>query len=183
VRRLVKLLMFWTLGLLICLPGVAAADYPFSTLTGYFWQQSINGLPFDRIETTITGPNVFSAAVDANGNAATIDHGNNVFIAAGWQGSYVSDTQSIATGPAVVNLQWDWNFAGSIPDPALPMTLKIDYYYDGVLEGYELYTMGSGGSYSGDYRYAPLPPTLLLLGTGLLGLLGLRHKSGRAQKP
>jgi hypothetical protein len=175
-RTLSKSLMFLALGVVICLPGVAAADYTFSSITGYFWEQSISGLAFDRIDTTITGPNLFSAVVDAAGNAATIDHGNNVFITAGWKGFYVSDTESRASGPAVVNLQWDWNFAGNIPNPALPMTLRIDYYSNNVLEGYELYTMGSGGSYSGDYHHTPLPPTMLLLGSGLLGLLGLRRK-------
>lgn len=176
MKTLVKLLMLLTLGAVICLPGMASADYTFSSITGYFWEQSISGLAFDRIDTTITGPNLFSKVEDAAHNAATIDHGNNVFINAGWKGLYVSDTQSTAFGPAVVKLQWDWNFTGNVPDKALPMTLRIDYYSNNVLEGYELYTMGSGGSYSGDYHPAPLPPTVLLLGTALLGLIGLRRK-------
>jgi hypothetical protein len=180
-RTLMKSLMFLALGAIISLPGVASADYTFSSITGYFWEQSISGLPFDRIDTTITGPNLFSPALDAAGNAATIDHGNNVFIAAGWKGSYLSPTESTASGPAVLNLQWDWNFAGNVPNPALPITLRINYYSNNVLEGYELYTMGSGGSYSGDY-HAPLPPTVVLLGSGLLGLLGLRRKSKSANK-
>jgi hypothetical protein len=181
-RTLMKSLMFLALSAVISLPGVASADYTFSLITGYFWQQSISGLPFDRIDTTITGPNLFSAAVDAAGNAATIDHGNNVFTAAGWKGSYVSGTESTASGPAVVNLQWDWNFSGNVPNPALPITLKIDYYYNNVFEGFELYTMGSGGGYSGDYHHAPLPPSVLLLGSGLLGLIGLRRKLKSANK-
>ncbi|OGR24691.1 MAG: hypothetical protein A2139_13020 [Desulfobacca sp. RBG_16_60_12] len=175
-RTFSKSLMFLVLGAVISLPGVASADYTFFSITGYFWEQSISGLPFDRIDTTITGPNLFSAVEDTAGNAATIDHGNNVFTAAGWHGSYLSGTKSTASGPAVVNLQWDWNFAGNIPNQALPMTLRIDYYFNNVLEGYELYTMGSSGGYSGDYQPIPLPPTVLLLGTGLLGLVGLRRK-------
>ena len=181
-RTLIKSLMVLALGAVICLPGVASADYTFFSITGYFWEQSISGLAFDRIETTITGPNLFSATEDVAHNAATIDHGNNVFIAAGWKGSYVSGTESTASGPAVVNLQWDWNFAGTVPTAALPMTLRIDYYFNNVLEGYELYTMGSGGSFSGDYHHAPLPPSVLLMGSGLLGLIGLRRKLKSANK-
>jgi len=154
-RTLIKSLMLLALGAVISLPGMAAADYPFSSITGYFGEQSISGLAFDRIDTTSQGPNLFSAVVDGTGNAATIDHGNNVFITASWKGLYVSDTKSTAFGPAVVKLQWDWNFMGNVPNPALPMTLGIDHYSNNVLEGYELYTMGSGGSYSGDYHSAP----------------------------
>ena len=182
MKTVLKSLICLALGAAISLPGMAAADYTFFSITGYFWEQSISGLPFDRIDTTIEGPNLFSAAVDAAGNAATIDHGNNVFINAGWKGVYVSDTKSTAYGPEVVNLQWDWIFTGNVPNPALPITLRVDYYNKNVLEGYELYTMGPGGSYSGDYNPVPLPPSVLLLGTGLLGLLGLRRKGKRDLK-
>lgn len=182
MKTVLKFLICFALGAVISLPGIAAADYTFSSITGYFWEQSISGLPFDRIDTTITGPNLFSDVVDAAGNAATIDHGNNVFIDAHWEGLYVSDTMSTAFGPEVVNLQWDWNFKGNVPNSALPITVRVDYYNKNVLEGYELYTMGSGGGFSGDYNPVPVPPTLLLLGTGLLGLIGLRRRCKSGHK-
>jgi len=182
MKTVLKSLICFALSAVISLPGIAAADYTFFSITGYFWEQSISGLAFDRIDTTIEGPNKFSAAVDAAGNAATIDHGNNVFINAHWKGLYVSDTKSTAYGLEVVNLQWDWNFKGNVPNSALPITVRVDYYNKNVLEGYELYTMGSGGSFSGDYHHAPLPPSVLLMGSGLLGLIGLRRKLKRPNK-
>ena len=51
-RTLIKSLMLLALGAVISLPGMAAADYTFSSITGYFGEQSISGLAFDRIDTT-----------------------------------------------------------------------------------------------------------------------------------
>jgi hypothetical protein len=49
--------------------------------------------------------------------------------------------------------------------------------------GGALVSFSTGGVWSAtELTHAPLPPTVLLLGTGLLGLIGLRRKSRRNRK-
>lgn len=73
---------------------------------------------------------------------------------------------------------------------ALPGTLALtpgDYNCQFILTEESFHQSGLGGYWAGamgadsvEFTIVPVPPTFLLLGTGLLGLLGLRWKRARA---
>ena len=167
----------------ICLPGVALAvtDYSLGQLEnagyGNGWYSDPLGITFDQMETYFTGPNVLSTAT-VGGNAGTFGFATYYGgpTVAGWVGTTASNTHTSAAGPAVSNMTWDYNFAGDQPNTVFPLTITIEYFNSGKELGYEAYTFTSGSSYSGGYTPVPLPPSMLLLGSGLLGLVGLRWR-------
>jgi hypothetical protein len=126
----------------------------------------------DKLEFFILSPGTFA-------NPSQTD-----FSVPGWQAAWVNPTYSVATGPGAGAVFWTFHFA----DPySGPITLDWLAYSGGNFLGDARVTF-TGGSFSYnnlinpdpssyDRSAVPLPPTVLLLGTGLLGLLGLRRKA------
>jgi hypothetical protein len=177
MKNIAKVLMLLALAAIICMPVLAMADYTMSSSFGYNWTDPGlgNGQPdpnfkYDQFNTSLTAGSVaFSSALYGT-NYATIS-----LTDAMWAGSFTDATHSTAFGgpeKGIGQMQWDYNFAGD-PPPG-PYTIKIDYFDKGVLLGYELYNI-NGHSYEGSYHPIPLPPSALLMATGLLGLVGLRR--------
>jgi hypothetical protein len=105
-----------------------------------------------------------------------------------WSGNTVNPQYTVATGSSLNYLQWDFFFNGS------PTAFVMDYLAYGVagnlLGATEITYDGCGtwhyadiGCGRNDYDRCPvpLPPSALLMGSGLVGLVGLgwrRKKSG-----
>jgi hypothetical protein len=174
-----KLIVLLALGMLICLPGMAMADFTLSDATGYSW--SIPPVGPQPSPYTGTVPADFTiTSFDTYVSGATFTGTGTIDLSgAGWSGFYVSGTVSTASGPAVTpasGMGWNYDFSGSYG--GTPLTLHINYFDVSTYEGTESYTW-SGSSWSGGFsmnQYVPLPPSFLLLGSGLfgLGLLGRR---------
>jgi hypothetical protein len=175
MKTLVKLLMLLTLGAVICLPGMALA-YTFNTGT---LQTSYN-------------PNAVYLFMDGTATM-TIQH----FLPASWTISEETPSEIILTGPniGIGQVFFDLTFTSA----SLPMSCQwAEVLWASDHQNYTL--LGSGSLfYSGSgltipttdngvdptfthQSNIPLPPTVLLLGTGLLGLIGLGRKSRRGTR-
>jgi hypothetical protein len=188
VKTLVKSLIVMALVAVICLPGVASAY-----LTGGTWIETgaqTGYAPFTKIEvfadasTTLTGVVLFGLS------------------APGWTNTLVNPRYSVAEGPPPGSVLFTWQF----PDPGNQYR-EIEYLvWNGDTLNSQQHLVfnqsgwyvpsgtGSWGYYQGDgvndyyhnplpsSSHAPLPPTVLLLGTGLLGLIGLRRKLKSANR-
>jgi hypothetical protein len=188
-KNLLKLLVILTLAAVICLPGMVMAW----TLPGAFYEDGtdpnrVNHGQFNKIEVFLMDGTTFDAPFIQDASIAS----------AGWSSTLINPHYSLATGSRT-NLLGP--FTVELPEPkATPHTL--DYFVS--LGNSLLYSQritwngtGSGGAYygwsfpllpsdgstytydgaTGNYdRNVPLPPTTLLLGSGLVGLVLLRRK-------
>jgi hypothetical protein len=191
--QLRKTLSLLILGALFCLPSLAMAW----TLPGTFIENGtdpngVNYGQFDKIEIFMVDGSTFDAPFI---QAASLP--------SGWSSTLVDATYTLVTGSLTSLLG---PFTVELPDPSTT-THVLDYlvWRDDTLLYAQRVTWngtGSGGTYNGwsypvldsngstytydgvtgTYDRAPLPSTLLLLGTGLLGLVGLRGKSRRHQQ-
>ena len=169
------------LGLVICLSGTAAADTTWST--GQIWSEGpsyASGLPelFDKIEIFMVDNTILTAPVMID-----IPQSN-------WHSVLVNPTYNLITGP-------ETNYLGlfnmQLPTPQdLARTFDYLVYDKGTLLYAQTITLGGGHldyplmvtadgfMASNDRPYdrclTPLPGTLLLLLTGLLGLLVLQKR-------
>jgi hypothetical protein len=153
---------------LICQPGVASADFLLSSL-GFNWTNNPpEPGPIDRIDTYILAGNITFSAALVGGNAGTVNLTNGSFT-----GSVINNNLSRATSatPFTGTMNWDYNFAGTYS--GAPFTLGINYYIGGVFKISETYTYNGSGVWTGapSGSPVPIPGSLLLLGTGLVGLV------------
>ena len=183
MKSLVKVLMVLALAAVICLPGMAGATV--STIGGGSvtgsWTQGFNesgvGL-FDHIEAFITSGPPFEAPIFSS------------YSVAGWDCTYPNLNYAAGCGPAVDNLTFNIQFSG---DYSTPFSFDFLAYTGGcfgtgvcveadhaVWDGGWTITSFDGCNY--DHSAVPLPPSVLLLGTGLLGLVGLGWRSKKASQ-
>jgi hypothetical protein len=170
-----KTILMLALGMLVCLPGMASADL-ISTgdpMEIGSWAQRFqeNGVgTYDTMEFFIV-----SGATDFEAPGA------NNFSSSGWTGTVINPDYARATGSDKTDMQFDvrWTSAQSVP-------FRMDFLaWDGSIlkEAVHADWSGGGWSFTGfaltqDYQDAnfsrvPLPPTALLMGVGLLGMVGL----------
>ena len=175
--KMSKLIVALALGAVICLPGMAQADWNF-TVTGYYDNYPESGGPvtgpIDKIDVSITS-GTFDFA-----NPGMIDYGGQF---SGWTVNNINSKFVQATNIAAPSSAgWNYTFAGT--GPVYPFTLDWNAYDNGVFKVHEHIALDSSGGISGYYdtnpaQMVPLPPSVLLLGSGLLGLgfLPRRKKS------
>jgi hypothetical protein len=189
--KFLNFLAIIALGSVICLPSMAMAW----TLPGTFIENGtdpmgVNHGQFNKIEIFMIDEATFNAPFI---QAASI-------AGAGWSSSLVKPKYTLVTGPLTSLLG---PFTVELPDPSTTQHV-LDYFVwnNNTLLYSQRVTWngtGSGGDYhgwsypilpsdgstytyngtGGTYDRAPIPPSLLLLGTGLLALIGLWRKPRR----
>jgi hypothetical protein len=185
MKLFARVAMLFGLLAVICLPGIAMADFTLSSI-GTYWSDPGGSILFDRFETYYSGAATFSGAA-VNDSAATIGYRGS-FSSAGWTGEKISDTVSRAFGPAVTTLNWDYNFSGGFA--SLPQRFDINYFKGDTFIGHEGYSITAYQTYQGGFDktlYAPvalmaaaapvpIPAAGWLLGAGLICLVGVRRR-------
>jgi hypothetical protein len=188
-KKMLNLIFILVLGAVICLPCMAMAW----TLPGTFIENGtdpngVNHGQFTKIEIFMIDGSTFDAPFIQEAS----------IVGVGWSSTLVNPIYSLSTGP-LTNLLGP--FTVDLPDPSTQSHV-LDYlvWDDNTLLYSQRVTWngtGSGGDYngwsypildsngstyayngtSGNYDRAPIPPSVLLLGTGLLGLISLRRNS------
>jgi hypothetical protein len=163
----IKPFMVLALGLLLLLPGPAGADLvpvgdPMITgsWTQGFYENGIYGshLNFDSAIATCLSGSGFETASGSGG----------------WTTSFDSQHVTFSAGPGGGgDLPFSLSFLGSLGDPC-------SFEWSGYECGQQVFrneVCWDGGNWEcvPQCPSVPLPPTVLLLGSGLLGLVGLRR--------
>ncbi|OGR25120.1 MAG: hypothetical protein A2139_00065 [Desulfobacca sp. RBG_16_60_12] len=188
MQTLIKYLAVLALAVNICLPGVASAY-----ITGGTWMETgaeTGSAAFTKIEVFADAATTLTDVVLYGFSAST------------WTNTLVNAHYSVAQGTYTGSVTFTWQF----PDPGSQYR-EIEYLvWNGdtllstqhlAFNQYGWYVpagTGSWGYYPGDgvndfyndplpsSSHAPIPASLVLLGTGLVGLIGLRRKSRRGKK-
>jgi len=185
--RFCQLVMTLALGSLLCVPGMANADWT-SVDQGWYDNYPFTGnpaVPVNELDFYIvTG----SATFDTSTPLAS--YGSPGF--SGWTVTSHSPIYVVATNPsAPTSATWEYIFSGS--SPVANYILVWYGYYNGQFQMEEadevtngqVLGLSQGGYYYYNYSpppaYTPLPPSALLLGSGIVGLAILgRRKKGLA---
>ena len=172
-QDLLKFSVMLGLAAVICLPGLASADYVQT------WSE--NGLyggtykTWDTAEAFLRTP-----AISWAGTGLTIESGT------GWTAALINPQYALATGSAY-DVQNSENFNFTTSTTAGSFSFDWVLSSGGNIVGVDHLTWTSGGGWTGteipsasapveNRSPVPLPPTLLLLGSGLVGLLLLRQR-------
>ncbi|MGO8762549.1 MAG: hypothetical protein ACLP2P_10510 [Desulfobaccales bacterium] len=181
MKTLGKSLVILALATVICLPGVASADY---TYTQTWYENGLYGTPatlqtFNMVEAILVTPGATWVGTGLTGLSSAPD----------WTATLVTPQIAEASAPAPgalydVSQSGDFWFTTTATSPTdTGVTFEWLLFNGTTFVGGELITISTGGVWSAsELTHAPLPPTVLLLGTGLLGLIGLRRKSRRDKK-
>jgi hypothetical protein len=171
MKTLVKLLMLLTLGAVICLPGMALADTTFQQFTTdfkpnafYLWMDQTNPV-FSGVTGLPAGWDLF---IDESGKeyiSTNNTNNSNITFTQSWTSTGAMPTFSFQWA----EVSWDANWG------------KYTLLGSGTLSHTTGWVVSSNFTHGQEIQSpVPLPPTVLLLATGLLGLIGLRRqfKSG-----
>jgi hypothetical protein len=174
-KNFLKFTVMLALAAVICLPGMAAADYVQSWVENGIYQGTLQ--TWDTAEAFLLSPGTWTGT------------GLTITSPTGWTATLINPTYALATGPA-----YSGNFYFTTSATDLTGPFSFDWVLSnggtiangGTIVGVQssIYTPGGGWAYteltknppSENRAHAPLPPTLLLLGSGLVGLGLLRRR-------
>lgn len=177
-----RFLVVLALAGVVCLPGMASADYVQNWVENGLYGTPATYQTWDTAEAFLLSPGTWI------GTGLTINSGS------GWTASLINPTYALATGDLFdSSTQGNFNFTTRATDLTGPFSFDWVLSRGGpITEGgtivgvYNLTWNPSGGWTGLEYDPAwppeenrspvPLPPTVLLLGTGLAGLGLLRLK-------
>jgi len=182
VKGMLKVLIVLALATVICLPGMALAtiiSVGDPVIVGS-WEQAFqeNG-EYGSAPNYLSGPltqQSFDSLVAILTSGDGFESPGIVNIASGWTVNH-NGNEVTASGPVSTTLNYTLDFLGSDSDA---LTFACYLFKGNTCVGAEeLYWNGS--CWTDDIAPPiPLPPTALLLGTGLVGLAGLGWKRRRA---
>jgi hypothetical protein len=175
VKTLIKYLIVMALAAKLCMPGVALADYVQTWLENGLYGNPATPQTWNTAEAFLLSDGSWT------GTGLT-------FSDAGWTATLVNPKYALATGPLHSG---NFYFTTHSTDLTGPFAFDWVLSNTGATVGvYNVAGTPTGGwagieytdpvTYPPENRsHAPLPPSALLLATGLLGLLGLRRKCKR----
>lgn len=179
-KNLFKLVMILTLAAVICLPGLASADYVQTWAENGLYGDPATYQTWDTAEAFLHSPGTWTGTGLTNISAE------------GWTATLINPQYALATGPTYVSSPSAY-FYFTTHATDLTGAFSFDWVlsYQGTIVGvYNLTGTPSGGWTGKEYdptnpppenrSPVPLPPTLLLLGSGLVGLGLLLRRKGAA---
>ncbi|OGR31450.1 MAG: hypothetical protein A2139_05670 [Desulfobacca sp. RBG_16_60_12] len=174
-QRLVNIVVMVALTAVICLPGMAQADYVQAWMENGYYQGTLQ--TWDTAEAFLLS--------DGNWTGTGLS-----FADTSWTATLVNPKYALATGPAHSG---NFYFTTSATDLTGPFSFDWVLSNHGVIVGVQrsIYTPGGDWSYAdltanppSENRFpAPLPPSLLLLGSALVGLGLLRRRKPTERLP
>jgi hypothetical protein len=170
-QRLVNLVVMAALAATICLPGMARADYVVNWVENGLYGNPPTAQTWDTAEAFLLSGGTWTGT-------------GLSFSDTSWTATLVNPKYALATGPA-----YSGNFSFTTSATNLTGIFSFDWVlsYKGVIVGvYNLTSTPSGGWTGTEYVPAdappenrfpvPLPPSLLLVGSALVGLGLLRRR-------
>lgn len=177
------LLVVLALAGVVCLPGMASADYVQNWVENGLYGTPATYQTWDTTEAFLLSPGTWI------GTGLTINSG------AGWTASLINPTYALATGN-LFDSSTQGNFYFTTRATDLTGPFSFDWVLSrggaitegGTIVGVYNLTWTPGGGWTGlefdpasppseNRSPVPLPPTAMLLGSGLVGLVLLRRKN------
>ena len=173
------------LAALLCLPSAASADWGFNFGDNGWNPAGTSHYNFSKIDFLIP---------DVPENSGIYWSGNGVsnFSQANWSAQKISPNYILATtmGPAVGIMFWNVLFTGAAPanfkldyvvytddgSPAFGINMSIPNEIPNFTENVGWTGMSETQLQTYSASSVPVPPAILLLGTGLIGLVALRKR-------
>jgi hypothetical protein len=182
-KRLMNLVVMVALAATICLPGMAQANYVANWVENGLYGTPANYQTWDTAEAFLLSPGTWT------GTGLTINSGT------GWTATLINPQYALATTttPYISKTQGNFYFTTSATDLTGPFSFDWVLSNGGTIGNggnivgvYNLTWTPSGGWTGNEYTpaaappenraHAPLPPSLLLLGSALVGLGLLRRR-------
>lgn len=183
-------LVLIVVGLMVfAVPYMACANWGFSMGDDGWYTKKVGNRTTD-VHTNMTKVELFIPSVAANTGYTWAGQGVTNLSSSSWSASKINPTYVLAQGPSVSSLYWDVLFSGSAPS-----TFYMDYLVYGNNKNKPVYAIrltikngvpdfsSSGWSYldvnhlpSYNRNPVPLPPSVWLLGAGLVGAFVMRRK-------